>query len=101
MTSVSLPTFNARRRTAAPGQVPLTGYDVRATDVIPRLALIGQHAASDIGGVGRGDPTKLNSGEGGTGVIRLHLCRESNIGNPGTLSEPCPLSVPDLAHLPR
>lgn len=52
MTPMLLPTFNACRWTAAPGQVPLTGHDVRATDVIPRLALIGQHAASDIGGVG-------------------------------------------------
>lgn len=77
MTSMLLPTFNACRWTAAPGQVPLTRHDVRATDVIPRLALIGQHAASDIGGVGRGDPPKLNSWEGGTGVIRLNLCRDS------------------------
>lgn len=52
MTSILLPTFNTCRWTAAPGQVPLTGHNVRATDVIPRLALIGQHAASDVGGVG-------------------------------------------------
>lgn len=75
--SILFPTFNTGRWTAAPGQVPLTGHAVRATDVIPRLALIGQHSASDVGGVGWGDPTKLNSGEGGTGVIRLDLCRDS------------------------
>ena len=68
------PTFNTRGWTAAPGEVPLAGDDVRSTDVISRLALIGQHAAPHMGGVGRADPAKLNLGWGGAGVVRLHLC---------------------------
>lgn len=67
-------TFNTCRWSAAPGEVPLAGDDVRATDVISRLALIGQHTASHRGGVGRADPAKLNLGEGRAGVIWLNLC---------------------------
>lgn len=66
-------TLNAGRRTAAPGQVPLAGDYVRAADVIPRLALIGQHAASHRGGVGWADPAKLNIRKGRAGVIRFDL----------------------------
>lgn len=68
------PTFNTCGRTAAPGEVPLTGDDVRAADVISGLALIGQHAASHGRSMGRADPPKLNLGEGRAGVVGLNLC---------------------------
>ena len=74
MISVWCLTFNTKGWTAAPGQVPLTGNDVRATDVISWLALIGQHAASDRRSVGRADPSELNLRQGRAGVIWLNLC---------------------------
>jgi hypothetical protein len=52
----------------------LASDDVRTTDVISWLALIGQDTASDRGGMGGAYPTKLNLREGGAGVIWLHLC---------------------------
>lgn len=70
------PTFDTGGGAAAPGQVPLAGDDVRAADVVARLALIGQHAAPHGEGVGRADPAKRNFGEGRASVVRLHLCGE-------------------------
>lgn len=71
------PTFDTRGGAAAPGQVPLAGDDVGAADVISWLALVGEHAASHGGGVGRADPAKLDQGQGRAGVIGLNLCTES------------------------
>lgn len=70
----SRPTFNTRRGAAAPGKVPLAGDDVGAADVISGLTLVGQHAASDGGGVGRADPAKLDLGQWGAGVVGFNLC---------------------------
>lgn len=72
----SHPTFNTRRGAAAPGEVPLAGDDVGASDVISGLTLVGQYAASHRGGVGGADPAKLDLGEGRAGVIGLNLCTE-------------------------
>lgn len=77
-------TFDTCRWTVAPGEVPLAGDDVRATDVISRLALIGHDAAPHRGGVGQAHPPELNLREGGAGVVRLNLCttqKESNERN--------------------
>lgn len=73
---MSHPTFNTRRGGAAPGKVPLAGDDVRAADVITRLTLVSEHAASHWGGVGRADPAKLDLGQGRAGVVWLNLCTE-------------------------
>lgn len=68
-------TLLAGRRGGAPGQVPLTGEDVGAQQLVARLTLVGEHGASNQVPVGRCPPAPLRRGQLRASVVPGDLCR--------------------------